>query len=90
MHQFVAWNHVRETYVYKLNLVCFECFLLGGNTFLSPVPSYQSRIKSEYTVLVSFKAIRIHTAISIKVVPEQSGKVEYERERLAGNRKKIN
>jgi hypothetical protein len=26
------------------------------------------------------------TAISIKVVPEQSGKVEYERERLAGNR----
>ena len=78
MHQFVAWN-----------LVCFECFLLGGNTFLSPVPSYQSRIKSEYTVLVSFKAIRIHTAISIKVVPEQSGKVEYERERLAGNRKKL-
>jgi hypothetical protein len=28
----------------------------------------------------------LHTAISIKVVPEQSGKVEYERERLAGNR----
>jgi hypothetical protein len=27
-----------------------------------------------------------YTAISIKVVPEQSGKVEYERERLAGNR----
>ena len=25
-------------------------------------------------------------SISIKVVPEQSGKVEYERERLAGNR----
>ena len=28
----------------------------------------------------------VYTAISIKVVPEQSGKVEYERERLAGNR----
>ena len=26
----------------------------------------------------------IHTAISIKVVPEQSGKVEYQRERLLG------
>jgi hypothetical protein len=31
----------------------------------------------------------MYTAISIKVVPEQSGKVEYERERLAGNRYKI-
>jgi hypothetical protein len=28
-----------------------------------------------------------YTAISIKVVPEQSGNVEYERERLAGNTK---
>ncbi len=27
----------------------------------------------------------IYTAISIKVVPEQSGKVEYEREKLAGS-----
>ncbi len=27
----------------------------------------------------------IHAAISIKVVPEQSGKVEYEREKLAGS-----
>jgi hypothetical protein len=27
-----------------------------------------------------------YTAISIKVVPELSAKVEYERERLAGNR----
>ena len=27
----------------------------------------------------------IHTAISIKVVPEQSREVEYERERLAGS-----
>jgi hypothetical protein len=26
----------------------------------------------------------MYTAISIKVVPEQSGKVEYERERLLG------
>jgi hypothetical protein len=31
----------------------------------------------------------LYTAISIKVVPEQSGKVEYERERVAGNRKKL-
>jgi hypothetical protein len=31
----------------------------------------------------------IHTAISIKVVPEQSGKVEYERERLLGIAKKL-
>jgi hypothetical protein len=30
----------------------------------------------------------LHTAISIKVVPEQSGKVEYERERLTGIAKK--
>jgi hypothetical protein len=30
--------------------------------------------------------VSIYTAISIKVVPEQSGKVEYEHERLAGNR----
>jgi hypothetical protein len=29
-------------------------------------------------------AENINTAISIKVVPEQSGKVEYERERLLG------
>ncbi len=26
----------------------------------------------------------MYTAISIKVVPEQSGKVEYERDKLAG------
>jgi hypothetical protein len=31
-----------------------------------------------------------YTAISIKIVSKQSGKVEYERERLAGNRWKIN
>jgi hypothetical protein len=30
-------------------------------------------------------AIPVYTAISIKVIPEQSGKVEYEPERLAGN-----
>jgi hypothetical protein len=28
-----------------------------------------------------------YTTISINVVPKQSGKVEYKRERLAGNRK---
>jgi hypothetical protein len=31
----------------------------------------------------------LNTAISIKVVPEQSGKVEYERERLLGIAKKF-
>jgi hypothetical protein len=31
----------------------------------------------------------MYTAISIKVAPEQSGKVEYERQRLAGNAKKL-
>jgi hypothetical protein len=33
--------------------------------------------------------MRVHTAISIKVVPEESGKVEYERERLQGIAKKF-
>ena len=33
--------------------------------------------------------MRIHIAISIKVVHEQSGKVEYERERLLGTALKI-
>ena len=33
--------------------------------------------------------INMYTAISIKVVPEQSGKVEYERERLLGIVKKL-
>jgi hypothetical protein len=33
---------------------------------------------------------RINSAAISIVVPEQSGKVEYERERLAGNRYKIN
>jgi hypothetical protein len=31
----------------------------------------------------------MYTAVSIKVVPEQSGKVEYERERLLGIAKKL-
>jgi hypothetical protein len=33
-------------------------------------------------------AENLYKAISIKVVPKQSGKVEYERKRLAGNRSK--
>jgi hypothetical protein len=32
---------------------------------------------------------RLYTAISIKVAPEQSGEVEYERERLLGIAKKL-
>jgi hypothetical protein len=31
----------------------------------------------------------VYAGISIKVVPEQSGKLEYERERRAGNRQKF-
>jgi hypothetical protein len=31
----------------------------------------------------------LHTAISIKFVPEKSGKVEYEREKLLGSAKKL-
>ena len=40
-------------------------------------------------MLVLDEKLILYTAISIKVVPEQSGKVEYERERLAENREKI-
>jgi hypothetical protein len=34
--------------------------------------------------------VTMYTAISIKVVQEESGKVEYERERLLGTALKIN
>jgi hypothetical protein len=34
--------------------------------------------------MVCTKHTKIHTAISIKVVPKQSGKVKYERERMLG------
>ena len=40
-------------------------------------------------VLVPDSCCRLHTAISIKVVHEQSGKVEYERERLLGIANKL-
>jgi hypothetical protein len=33
--------------------------------------------------------VDLNTAISIKVVPKQSGKIEYERERLLGIAKKF-
>ncbi len=38
---------------------------------------------NNFNILVSFTLFS-YTAISIKVVPEQSGKVEYEHEKLAG------
>jgi hypothetical protein len=41
--------------------------------------SEQNLLWSDYFIFI------LYTAISIKVAPEQSGKVEYERERLAGN-----
>jgi hypothetical protein len=37
-------------------------------------------------ISISNIAENLYKAISIKVVPKQSGKVEYERKRLAGNR----
>jgi hypothetical protein len=44
-----------------------------------------ARMRECWTLSNAFDMSK-YTAISIKVVPEQSGKVEYERERLAGNR----
>jgi hypothetical protein len=43
---------------------------------------------SYYIYNRNFQIVCMDTAISIKVVPEQSGKVEYERERLLGIAKK--
>ena len=40
---------------------------------------FHSKFPSTFSII-------LYTASSIKVVPEQSGKVEYERERLAGNK----
>ena len=40
-------------------------------------------------ILLIILYMHIHTAISIKVVHEQSGKVEYERERLPGIANKL-
>ena len=44
-----------------------------------------------YTILIQRlkHKLKSHTAISIKVVHEQSGKVKYERERLLGTALKI-
>jgi hypothetical protein len=39
--------------------------------------------------VLSLKHLRLYRAISIKVVHKQSGKVEYERERLLGTALKI-
>ena len=45
-----------------------------------------SKVYSSHTwSYVTQTRIQMHTAISIKVVPEQRGKVEYEREKLAGS-----
>jgi hypothetical protein len=42
-----------------------------------------------FLLAISQQYVNSHTAISIKVVHEQSGKVEYERERLLGTALKI-
>ena len=55
--------------------------------FINTISEYRSYIIHESGRLIEHQSIfRLYTAISIKVVPEKSGKVEYERERLAGNR----
>jgi hypothetical protein len=41
------------------------------------------------SILLKGMRYRVYTAISIKVVHEQSGKVEYERERLLGIANKL-
>jgi hypothetical protein len=41
------------------------------------------------SILLKEMRYLVYTAISIKVVPEQSGKVEYERERLLGIAKRF-
>jgi hypothetical protein len=43
----------------------------------------------KYKYRISPNTIHVYTAISIKVVHEQSGKVEYERERLLGIANKL-
>ena len=51
------------------------------------VPQFKFKLAITYCINVPTPIApnkRMHTAISIKVVPEQSGKVEYEREKLAG------
>jgi hypothetical protein len=46
-------------------------------------------MNGKYARPIGYNLYTIHTAISIKVVPEQSGKVEYKRERLVGIAKKL-
>ena len=53
-----------------------RCFFVGGDA-------------PAYFAVRSLKYLFMYTAISIKVVPEQSGKVEYERERLLGIANKL-
>jgi hypothetical protein len=49
-----------------------------------------AKIRKKSTSSHILLAQPVYTAISIKVVHEQSGKVEYERERLLGTALKIN
>jgi RNase P/RNase MRP subunit p29 len=42
-----------------------------------------------FKLSITHRTLHAYTAISIKVVHEQSGKVEYERERLLGIAKKL-
>ncbi len=55
---------------------------LGFGPFSSQICSRDKAKRNELSTSFLFC---VYTAISIKVVPEQSGKVEYEREKLAGS-----
>jgi hypothetical protein len=59
----------------------FVSYILGGSRACSPGGNHFGSLKQINIVK--------YTAISIKVVHEQSGKVEYERERLLGIPKKL-
>ena len=54
--------------------------------FLGNDAKFSKYIFCVFTVYIDLHfSLLVYTAISIKVVPELSGKVEYEREKLAGS-----
>jgi hypothetical protein len=59
-----------------------------NDRYWNPVKNLMWESTNMYISLLfhTLSAMKLHAAISIKVFPERRGKVEYERERLAGNR----
>jgi hypothetical protein len=64
------------------------CYTESNSGIFVPIDMKRQSRRYETSKSHCTSAIR-YTAISIKVVPEQSGKVEYERERLQGIAKKF-